>query len=75
MRTSTSQRQLKMFGANLRRERRIRGFTQAQLAEMVDLNPRTLQRVESGQVNVLTTTAIRIRYALDCPWERLLPLA
>jgi len=64
---------LRSFGANVRRERSARGITQEKLAEMVDLNIRSLQRVESGDLNILVTTAFRIQRALDCPWEKLAP--
>lgn len=64
-------RLIKRFGANLRRERMERGITQEKLAEMADLNIRTLQKIEAGQTNILITTAIRLREALGCAWERL----
>jgi len=65
--------QLKRFGANLRRERVKAGVTQEELAEMADLNVRTLQKMEAGQTNILITTAIRLRHSLGCPWSALLP--
>jgi transcriptional regulator with XRE-family HTH domain len=64
-------RQLKRIGANIRRERMERRITQERLAELADLNIRTLQKIEAGQTNILITTAIRLREALGCPWERL----
>jgi len=64
--------QLKLFGANLRRERLARGFTQERLAELADLNPRTLQKIEAGQTNILVTTAQRLRSAVGCAWGALL---
>ena len=64
--------QLKLFGGNLRRERIARKVTQEKLAELADLNIRTLQKIEAGQTNILVTTAIRLREALGCPWESLL---
>ena len=64
-------RQLQAFGANLRRERVTRQITQEKLAEMADLNIRTLQKIEAGQTNILITTAIRLRAALGCPWDAL----
>lgn len=67
------QGQLKEFGANIRRERTARNITQEKLAELVDLNIRTVQKIEAGDINVLVTTAIRLQKALDCPWPRLLP--
>jgi transcriptional regulator with XRE-family HTH domain len=64
---------LSWFGANIRRERTARNITQEKLAERADLNIRTLQKVEAGELNVLITTAARFRRALDCPWEQLMP--
>ncbi len=65
--------QLRTFGANVRRERTARKITQETLAERVDVNIRTVQKIEAGQINVLVTTAIRIQKALGCPWNKLLP--
>jgi transcriptional regulator with XRE-family HTH domain len=67
------QAQLKKFGASVRRERIARGITQEKLAELVDLNIRSVQKIEAGQINVLVTTAMRIQKALDCAWAKLMP--
>jgi len=66
------QTQLKEFGASVRRERTGKGLTQERLAELVDLNIRTVQKIEAGQINILLTTLIRIQRALDCPWPKLI---
>jgi transcriptional regulator with XRE-family HTH domain len=66
-------RHLAAIGSNVRRERVARGITQEKLAEEVDLNIRTLQRIEAGETNILFTTAIRLQRALRCPWEALVP--
>lgn len=63
---------LKRFGVNLRRERMRRGLTQERLAELVSLNPRTIQKIEAGRLNVLLTTVWRLRDALKCSWEILM---
>lgn len=47
-------------------------MTQEQLAEAVDLNIRTVQKIEAGDVNILLTTVLRIQKALGCEWEELL---
>lgn len=65
-------RDLKAFGANLRRERMARGVTQEKLAEKADLNIRTLQKIEAAETNILVTTAMRLRRALGCPWDSLM---
>jgi transcriptional regulator with XRE-family HTH domain len=64
---------LKKLGGNIRRERLGRDLTQQQLAELADLNIRNLQRIEAGEVDVLLTTALRLRKALGCSLDRLLP--
>jgi transcriptional regulator with XRE-family HTH domain len=63
--------QLKQFGANVRRERVAKGLTQERLAELVDLNIRTLQKIEAGHINILVTTLMRIQRALNCSWDKL----
>ena len=70
---SIIQAQLRAFGANVRRERATKEMTQEKLAELVDVNIRTIQKVEAGDINVLVTTVLRIRKALGCAWSRLMP--
>ena len=60
------------LGANLRRERSAKGITQERLAELSGLNPRTIQKIEAGELNIVITTLMRLRRALRCPWPRLL---
>lgn len=50
-----------------------RGLTQERLAEMAGLNPRTVQKIEAGSLNLLLTTIVRIRGALKCPIQELIP--
>lgn len=64
---------LKQFGDNLRRERTARGVSQQQLAELADLNIRNVQRIEAGEIDLLLGTAGRLRKAIGCPLDRLLP--
>jgi transcriptional regulator with XRE-family HTH domain len=72
-RTGEENSQLSEFGGNVRRERMARGLTQERLSELVDLNLRTLQKVEAGETNLLLTTVVRIHRALGCPWDTLMP--
>jgi transcriptional regulator with XRE-family HTH domain len=65
---------LSKLGANIRRERSARGITQEQLAELADLNIRTVQKIEGGELNVLITTLVRIQRGLTCKWDRLVSL-
>jgi DNA-binding XRE family transcriptional regulator len=63
--------QLKQFGGNVRRTRCAVGLTQEKLAEMADLNIRTIRKIEAGDINILVTTAMRIQRALRCSWSSL----
>jgi len=63
--------EIRRFGTNLRRERSGRGMTQQKLAELADLNIRTVQKIEAGKITILITTAMRLQKALDCPWDKL----
>ena len=65
--------ELRQLGANIRRERVARGITQERLAELADLNLRTIQKIEAGCINILVTTVVRIQRALACAWVRLMP--
>jgi transcriptional regulator with XRE-family HTH domain len=47
-----------------------RKLTQEKLAELEDLNVRTIQKIESGHVNILFTTVVQIQKALKCSWEK-----
>jgi len=66
--------QLQRFGANLRRERTRKGFTQEKLAELTDLNIRTVQKIEACNINILLTTVLRLQKALGCPLEKLMDI-
>ena len=59
----------RVLGANIRRERNARNLTQEKLAELADLNIRTVQKIEAGELNVLITTAIRLQRALKCSFD------
>ncbi len=69
--SAEQRRQLKSFGANLRRERTAKNLTQEKLAEKADLFPRTIQKIEAGRLNILLTTILRIQKALGCSWPDL----
>jgi len=66
-------KRIKVFGANVRRERVRKGLTQDELAERAEIATRNLQKIEAGEINILATTAFRIQLALHCPWKRLAP--
>lgn len=72
-RSARENAQLKDFGANVRRERDAIGMTQARLAELIGIDIRNVQKIEAGETNVLVTTATRIRKALGCSADLLIP--
>ena len=72
-RTPEDEQQIKNFGENVRRERMARRITQEKLSEMIGLNIRNLQKIEAGETNVLMTTVVRLRKALGCSADKLLP--
>lgn len=57
----------------MRRERQRAGITQEALAELADVSPRMVQKIEHGDSNLLFTTAMRIRTALGCRLDDLAP--
>jgi transcriptional regulator with XRE-family HTH domain len=64
--------QLAAFAANVRRERVTRGITQEKLAELMEVNPRTIQKIEAGKLNILLTTVLRLQKSLNCSWDSLM---
>jgi transcriptional regulator with XRE-family HTH domain len=64
---------LQELGGNIRRIRTSLDMTQERLAELVDINARSVRRIEAGEMNVLITTVARIRNALGCSWDELVP--
>ena len=60
------------MGGNVRRLRVARKLTQEALAELVGVNPRTVQKIEAGKLNVLATTLERLKVALKCDWDELM---
>ena len=64
--------QLAAFAANVRRERVARGMTQEKLAELMEVNSRTIQKIEAGKLNILLTTVLRLQKALNCSWDSLM---
>jgi transcriptional regulator with XRE-family HTH domain len=55
---------LESFAANLRRIRRVRGLTQERLAELTDLTPRYVQRLEHAGADPSLTVFVSLSKAL-----------
>jgi transcriptional regulator with XRE-family HTH domain len=63
---------LKAFGANVRRLRVQAGLTQSRLAELAEVELRTEQKWERGEINPPLTTVNRVQKVFGCTWEALL---
>ena len=62
---------LSRLGENIQAARKAHGFTQERLAELIDLHPRAVQKIEAGELNPKSTTLMRIQAAMRCSWEAL----
>ena len=62
---------LARLGENIQAARKAHGFSQERLAELIDLHPRAVQKIEAGELNPKSTTLIRIQAAMRCSWEAL----
>ena len=63
---------LRALGQNVRQQRKAVNLTQEKLAELADLSPRTVQKIEAGRLNILVTTLRRIRAGMGCTYQDLL---
>lgn len=55
----------KLLGESLRKWRKAKGFTQEQLAEAADLNPKYIGEVERGEKTISVESLNRIAKALQ----------
>lgn len=60
-----ARRYRKYVAANIRRQRKVLGLTQAELAEMVGVTPRTLQLIERAKQAPSFDGLVRIATALQ----------
>lgn len=65
MGTGLTEQYLAYVGANVRRWRIRRGLTQLELAELVEMDLRFLQRIEAGAVNLRFRSFIRVAERLS----------
>ena len=60
------------FGLRVKHFRSVRGFTQEKLAELSDLHPETISRIERGKVQASISVLVALTAALDCRYLDLL---
>jgi len=53
-----------MTGVELKRARIVLGMTQAELAEALELHKNTVARAERGELAILKTTELAVKYLL-----------
>lgn len=58
---------LRQLGANIRRQRTSRWISQDKLARLAKINPRTVAKIEAGELNIKKETLERISRAIGCP--------
>jgi transcriptional regulator with XRE-family HTH domain len=57
------------LGADVRRERTLLRISQDELAARCGLNPRTIAKIEAGEIGIRPETLDRIQSALGCTFE------
>ena len=62
---------LARVGSAVQAQRRRSGLTQQRLAELAELDIRTVQRIEAGELDILLSTVLRVKEALKCGWNDL----
>ena len=66
--------QNKQIGLRIRTARKEKGLNQTELANLLDKSLRTIQKYESGEIEVSIATINAIAKVLDCPSTYLLSL-
>ncbi|HIF9153718.1 TPA: helix-turn-helix domain-containing protein [Photobacterium damselae] len=63
----------KCFGANLRKKRKEKNFSQDQLALQADIDRSYIGRIERGEVNITLEKIYQLASVLECDVRELLP--
>jgi transcriptional regulator with XRE-family HTH domain len=71
---STSENYMSLIQNNISKFRKLKGFTQQQLAELIGLSRSGLADIESGRNNVYADTLVKIANALQVPVTHFLAL-
>jgi transcriptional regulator with XRE-family HTH domain len=60
------------LGNNIRKIRELKGFTQQNLADEIDVSQKSLSRIENGQISATFSTILKICAALNVKLNELL---
>ena len=69
--TVMKRERLSTLGSNLKAERVRKGYSQLELAELIDIHPNTLGKIESGKQSPSALIVYDIAKALDVSFEDL----
>jgi len=65
---------LSLFGTNLRRIRKDKGFSQRELSSRCNIDNADISRMENGDINITLKTLQQLADAMDISvWELLIP--
>ncbi|MEY2438681.1 MAG: helix-turn-helix protein [Verrucomicrobiota bacterium] len=59
----------KTLGTNIRRERTLLGISQHELGARCGLHPRTIARIEAGEIGIRPETLARLQRAIGCTFQ------
>ena len=62
----------KLMGERIKQARKLKRYTQAQLAEIIDMSSKNFSQVERGETGISLTTLISLCKALDVSADYLL---
>ena len=65
---------IKIFAENIRAERARKKYTQEKLAEMAEISPEYLARIEKEKYSPSLIVVVKLAKALDVDLNRLMPL-
>ncbi len=65
---------IKLFSENVRAERARKKYSQEKLAEMADITPEYLARIEKEKYSPSLVVIVNIALALNVPVDKLIPL-
>ena len=65
---------IKLFAENVRAERARKAYSQEKLAEMADITPEYLARIEKEKYSPSLVVIVKLAIALNVPVNRLIPL-
>ena len=65
---------IKIFAENVRAERARKNYSQEKLAEMAEINPKYLAKIEKEKYSPSLVVIVKLALALDVDLNKLMPL-